>query len=77
MECMKPQSWQRRRLNGLTNGLVGRGIDVGAGRQPAPWWDLLSFQPIRVDTAAAHHRGAVANVQERDWLLALRYGSDP
>lgn len=38
MECMKPQSWQRRRLNGLTDGLVGHGIDVGAGKDPFPWW---------------------------------------
>ena len=71
---MKPQSWERRRLNGLTDGLVGRGIDVGAGRQPAPWWDLLSFQPIRVDTwdmkdGDAHFLGTVAD-EQYDFLFA-------
>jgi SAM-dependent methyltransferase len=66
MECMKKQTWRRRIVNGLTNDLAGHGIDVGAGRKPAPWWKLLGPPPIQVDTwdqpqGDAHHLKGVAD----------------
>ena len=64
MECMKKQSWRRRIVNGLTDGLVGHGIDVGAGKKFAPWWDFLGPPPVQVDTwdmpqGDAHYLAAV------------------
>ena len=48
MECMKPQSWRRRIVNGLADGLAGHGIDVGAGAEPASWWSFLGPPPLTV-----------------------------
>ncbi len=40
MESMKRYSWQRRKLNGLLQGIHGAGLDVGAGKDPYEWWTL-------------------------------------
>lgn len=43
MESMYAPSWERRRLNGLTFAIEGRGIDIGAGTEPAPWWKVAGL----------------------------------
>jgi SAM-dependent methyltransferase len=73
MECMKEQSWRRRIVNGLTPGLVGRGIDVGAGKNPAPWWGFLDHS-VEVDAwdipqGDAHHLATVKDATY-DFLFA-------
>lgn len=53
MESAKRYAWQRRRLNGLLDSFCGRGIDVGAGKDPFHWWELPELEDCcirRVDT---------------------------
>jgi len=77
VESAKRQSWERRRLNGLLHGFNGRGIDVGAGHRPFPWWTLPELQDVhieRVDTWDVEQGDAhlLASVPSRsyDFLFA-------
>lgn len=35
---LRREVWERRRLNGLLDGIAGRGLDLGCGAQPMRWW---------------------------------------
>lgn len=68
MESLKAQSWKRRKVNGLLDDICGRGIDVGAGKMHAPWWNLpelrghdLEVDPWDTEDGDAHHLEGVAN----------------
>jgi SAM-dependent methyltransferase len=86
MESMKYLSWRRRQRNGLLDDFHGKGIDVGAGKDHAPWWDLAEFRGRGLDVwpwdmvdGDAHHLEGVEN-RTMDFLFAshiLEHLEDP